>query len=290
MTPHVALVSDLGQKIPPENLDEYVELLERYLTSSKKTFLFVVGGHAIELIMVLTLATVAFFSKASFIISLAHAVTWIAPLLALNYLLTDIVTTIRKERPSGGDFSGLWEIAPLETVKILEKKLPVKNQYDKMRKFSMVHLVYCDCAGKHGERALDKILSGTKTMMVRDAAGRKIPYSRVFAGERLYFMENGTAKISATASVTSVQNYVKLIDAEISQILEEHQSKLGLTEKEKTRWNKKCLCLVEFENVQPIEPLDFDHQGNMDDWLIIEKIEDVVMGTSIPYNYDQSRF
>jgi hypothetical protein len=28
----------------------------------------------------------------------------------------------------------------------------------------------------------------------------------------------------------------------------------------------------------------------MDDWLIIEKVEDVVVGTSIPYNYEKSRF
>lgn len=35
--------------------------------------------------------------------------------------------------------------------------------------------------------------------------------------------------------------------------------------------------------------LPFDHQSNMDDWLIIEKIEDVVVGTSIPYNYEKSR-
>jgi len=27
----------------------------------------------------------------------------------------------------------------------------------------------------------------------------------------------------------------------------------------------------------------------MDDWLIINKIEDVVVGTSIPYNYDNSK-
>lgn len=28
----------------------------------------------------------------------------------------------------------------------------------------------------------------------------------------------------------------------------------------------------------------------MDDWLIIEKIEDVLVGASIPYNYDKSKF
>ena len=53
---------------------------------------------------------------------------------------------------------------------------------------------------------------------------------------------------------------------------------------------KKCLCFVEFEDVKKISPLAFEHQGNMDDWLILEKIEDVIVGTSIPYNYENSRF
>ena len=103
-------------------------------------------------------------------------------------------------------------------------------------------------------------------------------------------MEKGTAKITATAKVKKVQNYVKLTEEETTRILEESRDKLNLTDKQMLRWHKKCLCFVEFEEVQKIEPLDFDHQGNMDDWLIIEKIEDVVVGTSIPYNYQNSRF
>ncbi|ENY8395542.1 TPA: hypothetical protein OL416_001321 [Clostridioides difficile] len=154
----------------------------------------------------------------------------------------------------------------------------------------MVHLVYCDNAGKKGEKVLDKILARTKTMVIRGAAGRKIPHSRVFEDELLYFMEKGTAKISAKATVKKVENYVKLTEDEISKILNENQAKLNLSEKQKVRWHKKCLCLVEFENVEEITPLDFDHQGNMDDWLIVEKIEDVVVGTSIPYNYEKSKF
>ena len=155
----------------------------------------------------------------------------------------------------------------------------------------MVHLVYCDNKGKKGERVLDKINSGTKTMVVRGAAGRKIPHSRVFEGETIYFMEKGTAEISAYATIKSVQNYIKLADEEISKILNENQDKLNLTDKQKELWHKKCLCLVDFEGVQQIKPpLPFDHQGNMDDWLIIEQIGDVVVGTSIPYNYEKSRF
>ena len=150
----------------------------------------------------------------------------------------------------------------------------------------MVHLVYCDDKSKE----LDKILDGSKTMVIRGAAGRKIPHSRVFKGDVLYFMEKGSKKISAKAVVSDVQNYVKLADEEITKTIEDNNAKLQLTDKQKERWHKKCLCLVEFGNVESIEPLDFDHQGNMDDWLIIDKIEDVVVGTSIPYNYENSKF
>ena len=154
----------------------------------------------------------------------------------------------------------------------------------------MVHLVYCDNAGKKGEKVLDKILAGTKTMIVRGAAGRKIPHSRVFEGERLYFIEKGSGVVTTTAIVKEVQNFVKLSDEEISETLSDNQSKLNLSDKQKARWHKKCLCLVEFENAEKISPLAFEHQGNMDDWLILEKIEDVVVGTSIPYNYENSKF
>ncbi|WP_042351368.1 hypothetical protein [Bacillus massiliigorillae] len=150
----------------------------------------------------------------------------------------------------------------------------------------MIHVVYCD----NKEEELAKIIEGSKTMVVRGAAGRKIPHSRVFQDEILYFMEKGTKLITAKAVVDSVQNYVKLTDKEITEVLERNQDRLALSEKQKQRWHKKCLCLVGFKDVEQIEPLAFDHQGNMDDWLIIEKIEDVLVGTSIPYNYDKSRF
>ena len=150
----------------------------------------------------------------------------------------------------------------------------------------MVHLVYCD----NKEKVLEKILDGSKTMVVRGAAGRKIPHSRVFDDEILYFMKKGSKKISAKARVKNVQNFLKLTDQEIKETLEKNQDKLILSEKQKERWHKKCLCLIEFDNLEEITPLDFDHQGNMDDWLIIEKIEDVVVGTSIPYNYEKSKF
>lgn len=150
----------------------------------------------------------------------------------------------------------------------------------------MVHLVYCD----DKEKVLEKIMDGSKTMIIRAAAGRKIPHSRVFEGEILYFMKKGTGKITAMGVVKKVQNYVKLTEEQINEVLQENQSKLNLSKKQQDCWRKKCICLVEFKDVKEIETLNFDHQGNMDDWLIIDKIEDVVVGTSIPYNYEKSRF
>lgn len=90
----------------------------------------------------------------------------------------------------------------------------------------MVHLVYCD----DKSQVLEKILSGEKTMVVRGAAGRKIPHSRVFEGETLYFMKKGTKTISASAIVDSVQNFVKLKDKEITEVLKNNQDKLALTD------------------------------------------------------------
>ncbi len=150
----------------------------------------------------------------------------------------------------------------------------------------MVHVVYCD----DKEKVLEKIIDGTKTMIIRGASGRKIPHSRVFEGETIYFMKKGSKQISATATVVNVQNYIKLTDEEIERIIELNQSKLNLSDKQKERWHKKCLCLVEFDRVKAIPPIDFIHQSNMDDWLIIEKIEDVVAGSSIPFNYEKARF
>lgn len=149
----------------------------------------------------------------------------------------------------------------------------------------MVHLAYCD----DKENVLDNILSGKKTMLIRGAAGRKLPHSRVFQGETLYFMKKGTGIISAKATVTNVKNYTKLTPEGSLNIINDNQDKLNLSEKQIKRWNKKCLCLIEFNNVEETSPLEFDHQSNMDDWLIIEKIEDVVVGTSIPYNYEKTK-
>lgn len=110
----------------------------------------------------------------------------------------------------------------------------------------MVHLVYCD----DKEKVLEKILDGRKRMIVRGAAGRKIPHSRVFAGETLYFMKKGTKKITARASVKQVTNLVKLSDDEITQTIADHQDKLKLTEKQKSAGIKAVYVWLNLKMLQ----------------------------------------
>lgn len=148
----------------------------------------------------------------------------------------------------------------------------------------MEHLVYCDKKAK----VLDKILSGTKTMIIRGAAGRKFPHSRVFAGETLYFITNdGSGIIKARAEVKNAFSSEKMTEEESKAVVADNMYKLNLTDDQLNRWSgKKYLVLVEIENVSVIEPpLQLDHQKNMDDWLIVEKIEDILVGTSKKFEY-----
>lgn len=103
----------------------------------------------------------------------------------------------------------------------------------------MVHLVYCD----DKEKVLEKILDGSKTMVIRAAAARKIPHSRVFEGEILYFMKKGTGKITAMGVVKKVENFVKLTEEQINEVLQDNLSKLNLSKRQQDRWHKHTIQL-----------------------------------------------
>ena len=148
----------------------------------------------------------------------------------------------------------------------------------------MEHLVYTDKKAK----VLSRILDGTKTMIIRGAAGRKLPYGRVFKGEELYFIENnGSGLIKAKATVTSVFNSEKMTVEESKLLVSQNQDKLQLTDAQTKRWaGKKYLCLVEISKVEEIQPLILDRQRNMDDWITVEDINSIVKNennTSVEY-------
>jgi hypothetical protein len=139
----------------------------------------------------------------------------------------------------------------------------------------MDHVVYVDTKA----RELEKLLNGEKTMIVRGATGRKLPYGRVQAKDRLFFIQNkGDGMVRARATVSEVFNSEKLTAEQSAELLQANQSKLHLTPEQAKRWSgKRYLVLIEITNIQPLEPFAIDRSeyGNMDDWLPVDKIENV---------------
>ncbi len=139
----------------------------------------------------------------------------------------------------------------------------------------MDHIVYLD----YKAREFEKISSGAKTMLIRGATGRKLPYGRVAKGDCLYFIENnGSGIVNGKCLVSNVFNSEKLSAQESSDLIMENQEFLLLTESQLKRWSgKRYIVLIAIEEFELIEAFEFDKSeySNMDDWLLAEKIERV---------------
>jgi hypothetical protein len=139
----------------------------------------------------------------------------------------------------------------------------------------MDHVVYVDAKAFE----LEKLLTGEKTMIVRGAAGRKLPYGRVTPGDCLFFIENnGDGIVRASATANTVFNSDKLSEEQSAELLRTNQSKLRLTPGQTKRWSgKRYLVLIEVARVRAVDPFAIDRSayGNMDDWLLVENIDNV---------------
>jgi hypothetical protein len=139
----------------------------------------------------------------------------------------------------------------------------------------MDHIVYVDAKASE----LEKLLDGTKTTIIRGAAGRKMPYGRVNPGDVLYLINNNAeGLIRAKAKVKNVFNSEKMTKEDSVQLVSDNQEKLQLTPHQKKRWaGKRYLVLIEVSEVSEIEPFSIDKSGygNMDDWLPVENIRQV---------------
>ena len=144
----------------------------------------------------------------------------------------------------------------------------------------MDHVVYVDAQADE----LAHLLSRSKSMIIRGAAGRKLPYGRVNTGDQLYFINNNAEGIAkAVGTVTHVLNSDKLTPEDSAALVTQHQPKLQLTDNQFKRWaGKRYLVLIEVGNVEVIEPIAIDKSdyGNMDDWLPVGDINIVRISES----------
>ncbi|PKV50631.1 hypothetical protein ATE84_2694 [Aquimarina sp. MAR_2010_214] len=141
----------------------------------------------------------------------------------------------------------------------------------------MDHVVYLD----HKAKELENLKLGTKTMIIRGATGRKLPYGRVNASDVLFFIENkGDGFIKAKGIVDTVFFSEKLSPEVSSQMVTDHQDELLLDSKLKKRFaGKRYLTLIKVKNFEIITPFKIDksNYSTMDDWLAVEDISNVMI-------------
>ncbi len=139
----------------------------------------------------------------------------------------------------------------------------------------MDNIVYLDYKAKE----LENLKSGIKTMIIRGAMGRKLPYGKVNIGDILYFIENkGDGLVKAKAVVSDVFNSEQLTKEESINLIEKNKAKLLLDSGLLKRFGgKRYLVLISIEKFSEIERFKIDRSefSNMDDWLPVENIEKV---------------
>ncbi|MHA2029512.1 MAG: hypothetical protein ACW99A_15655 [Candidatus Kariarchaeaceae archaeon] len=141
----------------------------------------------------------------------------------------------------------------------------------------MDHLVYLDKKSQE----FQKIREGTKSMIIRGAAGRKMPYGRVHPKDILFFINNdGSSKLIGKATVTNVFDSDKMTKEESIALVNKNKLYLNLTPQQHRRWGgKRYLSLISFDIFHELEgiPIDRSNYSNMDDWIPLESINEIIV-------------
>ena len=135
----------------------------------------------------------------------------------------------------------------------------------------MNHLVFLDAQA--GE--LEKILSGTKSMVVKEFDPARSVGQAVGPGDHLYFLrDEHECAVRVTATVTRVLFFANKSDDELSQTLKEMQPRLQFTEEQYNYWlAKQQVLLVEFASAHKIDVLHVTPHKIADrsDWIAFEE-------------------
>jgi hypothetical protein len=134
----------------------------------------------------------------------------------------------------------------------------------------MNHLVFLDAQA--GE--LEKILSGVKTMLVKEINLEVTSACPVSPGDSLYFLRcKDECALRGKATVVRLLTINGNSAEELSQALKEMQPRLQLTEDQYNHWSaKKGIVLVEFDCAHKIDVIQIASQKISDrsDWVAFE--------------------
>ena len=135
----------------------------------------------------------------------------------------------------------------------------------------MIHIVICDNKTKE----LEKIINQDRTILLRGSASRKIPHSRIFINDELYFVEKGENVSYYHAIVGNTDFYSRLTNDEIENIFNKYSDKLNLEVQEENKWKKKCITVIEFNNLEKIEGLNIPNYTALEDWIMVNDINEL---------------
>jgi hypothetical protein len=131
----------------------------------------------------------------------------------------------------------------------------------------MNHLVFLD--RQAGE--LEKILSGIKSMIVKEFDPAQPAAHPVRPGDSLYFLRGrDECGLRVRATVVQVRCLTDQLDGDLAQTLKEMQPRLQLTEDQYNDWSaKKQVLFVEFSSAHKIDeiPLAWNKTADGADWI-----------------------
>jgi hypothetical protein len=133
------------------------------------------------------------------------------------------------------------------------------------------HLVYLDT--RAGE--LERILSGMKTMLIKELDPARPTAHPVRPGDSLYFLrDNGECAVRVKATVVRVLFFANRLEQDLSHTLKEMQPRLQLTEDQYSYWSaRQQVSLVEFGSAHKIGVIEVaPHKiADRSDWVAFEE-------------------
>jgi len=135
----------------------------------------------------------------------------------------------------------------------------------------MNHLVFLDT--RAGE--LEKILSGMKTMLIKEFDPAQTTAHPVRPGDSLYFLrDNNERALRVKATIVRVLFFTNSLDQDLSHTLKELQPRLQLTEDQYNYWSaKRQVLLVEFGSAHKIGVIQVAafKIADRSDWIAFEE-------------------
>jgi hypothetical protein len=139
---------------------------------------------------------------------------------------------------------------------------------------SMNYLVYLNAQASE----LEKILSGVKTMVLREIGDTQSTAQEILPGDSLFFLRNkddSTLRGKATVARVICKNHC---EEGLSQFLKEMQPRLQLTENQYKCWSEKeAILIIEFEAAQkiPVRHVAPDKIVDRSNWIAFTEFSQI---------------